>query len=199
MTSILGSVEALERLRQCLDYGAPALATLSGIAGLTALWGSRPRLQKAATISSPILAFLAAIAWLATAGVTSQIIERRDEVRRTPPQVDARLSGLEGPTAFIELESQNRIPFEYRYMIVTKSDLVVSGVPMEFTAFYPTHEKWIARVKVTLQRERIVDGFLEVRVVYHSVSQAELGYPPAGAGRITRKYKIDGDQFEELR
>lgn len=114
-----------------------------------------------------------------------------EKVRRTPPTLDAYLAPAGRGKVALEMKSENLIPFEYRYAIVTERDIIVTGIPMSMAKVYPKKDSPLSYLLLDLQLDRITNNYLEMRFTFESVYAEEFGLP---AQTITRKYKLGADQ-----
>ncbi len=124
------------------------------------------------------------------------IEEQREQQRRhTPPQLDAYLAfGENSRELLVVIDAKNDIPFKYQWIVVTENDKVVSGIPLEYQELHPTTSKdkrWNHRARI--QRDKVINNYVELRFSYESIYLAELGYPPELRGKIIQKYKLVGD------
>ena len=122
-----------------------------------------------------------------------------ERIRRTAPIITIGLTSVPEPgKVMVYFESKNLIPFEYSYVITTRDNLVVSGVPTMFTKVYPKDGKesrfWSLDA---LHWAQIKDDYLEIRFTYRSLAYEELRLPQHSATMI-RKFKIAGDGTLQL-
>jgi hypothetical protein len=70
---------------------------------------------------------------------------------------------------------------------------VISGVMLNNVDFHPTKENRKWQLKQKVNKQEIVNDFIELRFKYVSLYSAELNHPPKLKGKIVRKFKlIDG-------
>lgn len=113
--------------------------------------------------------------------------------KHTSPNIDAQLALSDKGNLLIVIDAHNLIPFKARWVIVTERDVIVSGLMLGDAEFHPMTDKKRWQEKVDIQRDKVVNDFLELRFDYTSVYVAELNYPKELSGEIVRKYKlVDG-------
>jgi hypothetical protein len=118
-----------------------------------------------------------------------------ERIRHTAPIIEVGLTSVPEPgKVMVYFESKNLVPFEYRYVVTTEDNLVVSGIPLGFTKAYPkSGPKGSGFYSVDqLQWERIKNNYLEIRFTFQSMSYEDLRLPGHSA-TIIRKYKIGSD------
>jgi len=122
--------------------------------------------------------------------------QREEQRRRTPPALDAYLAfGEQSQNLRLVIDAKNDIPFMYRVVIVTERNLIVSGIQLEDAELYPAtsaKKRWSG--KADIDREKVINDYVELRFTYESLYSAELGDPPELRGTINRKYKLVGER-----
>ena len=131
--------------------------------------------------------------------VKKQAEQEAEQIRRTPPKIMAALLPAGKGKVIVSMVSQNLIPFQYRYTICTKNNVVVAGIPMGMTKVYPREGQATFSVPTDIQLDRLQDGYLELRFVFTSLSYEELNLP-GHAGQIVAKYilGLDGVSLRQI-
>lgn len=141
------------------------------------MWDSVETVETIGRISTWLAAafgFLAGIAGIAAVLANARVDTLRDELKRTPPIIDAMLT-LDTPGTFVAtVESKNLVPFSFTVTLVTLGGHVLGGVPLESASFQPTQQNRVASVTRQVDPFQIREGYLEVRVRYRSKYQDEL-------------------------
>lgn len=119
--------------------------------------------------------------------------EEAERIRRTPPRIDAYLVPVGKGKVNLQIKSNNLIPFEYRYDIVTEDNLIVAPFPVSMAKIYPDKNHMLFFLTTDLQLERIKNHYLELRFTFQSLSNEEL-HLPGHEGAIVRKYRIGDDE-----
>lgn len=60
-----------------------------------------------------------------------------EKQRRTPPQISVDLVAQSPKKFRLEIRLGNSIPFEFKYLVTTTKDLMVTGIPLEWTKVFP--------------------------------------------------------------
>jgi hypothetical protein len=118
-----------------------------------------------------------------------------ERIRHTAPIIAVGLTSVPDPgKVMVYFESKNLVPFEYRYLITTEDNLVISGVPLSFNKVYPKNgpKGGLFYSVDQLQWQRIKNNYLEIRFTFQSLSYEELRLPGHSA-TIIRKYRIGAD------
>jgi hypothetical protein len=121
-----------------------------------------------------------------------QLEEEAERVRRTPPKIAGGLTPVGKGKVNITVVSQNLIPFEYRYDICTKDNVIVAGYPTAMSKVYPRADHATVSVPADIQLDRVKDNYLEFHFTFKSLSFDEL-HLAGHAGQITVKYLISPD------
>jgi hypothetical protein len=122
-----------------------------------------------------------------------------ERIRRTPPKIIVGLKPVTKGKVIVSIVSQNLIPFQYRYMISTKNDLLVAPFPMGMSKAYPREGQASFSFPTDIQVDRVQDGYLELRFTFMSLSYEEL-HLPGHAGEIIVKYQLgpDGVSLQQI-
>ena len=116
--------------------------------------------------------------------------------KNTPPSMDVGL-GREKSTRelMLEISTDNEIPFKASWLLVTKRNQVVSGIPLEKPEFFPTEGRRRFLYLVTIQDAKIVDSYVELRFSFESLYSAELNHPASLRGELTKRYRYVGGKI----
>lgn len=96
----------------------------------------------------------------------------------------------------LEIDAQNKIPFKADWLVATKRNVVVSGILMAKQEIFPTEQKRRFLFKVSINDDKILDNYVELRFSFESLYSAELNNPAHLRGKIVKKYRyIDGIIF----
>ena len=127
-------------------------------------------------------------------GRIAQLRQQSEDTRkRTPPSIDAQLAVSDKGNLYVVIEAKNQIPLKSRWLVVTEENQVVSGLMIQDAEFHPSQEKKRWQDKLHIDKEKIRNDYLELRMDYRSVYAAELDHPERVTGKIVHKYKlIDG-------
>lgn len=132
--------------------------------------------------------------------VTALERQREKQRRRTPPALDAYLAfGEESQQLLVVVDAKNDIPFKCWWVVVTEKDRIVTGIQTEYVEVYPesnNKKRWTE--KANIERDKIVNDYIELRFRYESLYSAELGSPQELQGKIIHKYKLVGDRAVPL-
>ena len=120
--------------------------------------------------------------------------EKEESTRKnTPPSVEVKLGRGSSGKILLEILAENKVPFRADWLLVTKSNRVVSPIMIEKPEFFPTEEKPRFLYPVTINDEKVVDNYIELRFKFESLYSAELNHPDHLKGEITAKYRyVDG-------
>ena len=116
-----------------------------------------------------------------------------DEQKKTPPKLSVDLVMGGGRVAKVLIKSHTLVPFEFQWRIVTRNNVIVSGIPLNWTKVYPSAERNTFNQQEEIDLSRIVDNYLELRLNYRSIYAGETNLP-ALSGYITRKYRLSDDK-----
>jgi len=126
------------------------------------------------------------------------IAQTEHEFKRTSPHMNVLL-GKSSSTGdlIIAMDAINLVPFKARWVIVTKKNIVVTGIMLEDHEIRPTNERRRFTVKENINAEQVVDEFIELRFKYESVYFAEVGNQESLRGKITKQYRLrEGEVYD---
>jgi hypothetical protein len=171
---------------------AVVIAFVSGISGIFRL--VEP-LANVFTIIAIILAFFSGIC-----GFLSRLLDHRTRVlgeraKKLPPELDVSIkTSEESGELLVIIEPKNKVPFEYQWLIVTKDNIVVSGLPLEWGKLYPNNYKGkFIFEPAKFNKDRVAEGYIELRFKYRSPYAAEFADPNL-VGLVTRRYQLTPDK-----
>ena len=125
-------------------------------------------------------------------------LREREEVTRknTPPSMDVKL-GLSENTGklMLEISANNEIPFRASWLVATNRDQLVSGILIEKPEIFPTEERRRFIYPVTINDDKVVDNYMELRFSFESLYSAELNHPKSLGGEIRKMYRYVGGQI----
>jgi len=146
--------------------------------GLSAVLAFAAALAALLPISSLWAAVLALLAGLGD--VFSFISARRKErleeaFKKTPPQVEASLQRNADGSFVVLIRPLNDVPFECDWRVVTKNDVVVSGISLEWAKVVPKQHISVYREHADLDLDKVRDEYVELRFSFRSVFASD--YP----------------------
>lgn len=113
------------------------------------------------------------------------------ERQNTRPLIDVQLArGETTGRLIIVIDAKNEIPFRADWLVVTTNDRLVSPLMMGKDEFFPTRKNQRFKFYVTLNNEKIVEDYIELRFRYESSFFRELGKPPHLKGEIVKRYRF---------
>jgi len=118
-----------------------------------------------------------------------------ERIKRTAPIVTVGLTSVpEQGKVMVYWESKNLVPFEFRYVVCTENNAIVSAIPMEYTKVYPkSGPKGSLFYSVEeLHWDQIKNNYLEIHFTVQSLSYEEL-HLPGHSVTIISKYRIAPD------
>jgi hypothetical protein len=145
-------------------------------------------------VASIVLALLSGITGLSAkiANTRKQALE--DAHKRTRPEMDVYIATHE-PTErlLVIVEPRNKVPFELRWIIVTRNNKVVSGIPTDWTKIIPNDQTRRFNQPATFNANKVIDDYIELRFNYRSIYADEI--PKANlSGELKRAYKLTPDR-----
>ena len=126
-----------------------------------------------------------------------KVLEKQEKL--TPPQLDVNMGYSDKGNLFIVADSKNDVPYKARWVICTKKDEIVSGIMIEDVIFYPKPNKRRMQYKEEIQKDKVIDDYIELRFDYRSVYAEEKSFPDSLSGKVIKKYKMSqGPNLIEL-
>ena len=177
------------------------------------LWNNTTTLERAAFFTPYVFIVLGAL--VAASGIYLKgVIDKRivllDEranqrAMNTPPQIKVRLgtstSGgddIVGKT-LLQITAKNDIEFNANWLVTTRNNTVVSPIMTSQFHVVPSATP-VIKTPVTINDDRVVDEYIELRFHYQSIHSAELGNPKHLRGEITLPYRYaDGRVYMPTR
>ncbi len=136
-----------------------------------------------------ILAFLAGLL-----GVFSELAGRQKDrleeaFKKTMPEVDARLARAPDGSFVLVIVPLNGIPFECDPKVVTKSNVMVSPIGLEWMKIVPQEGVTYHHGKIDVDLSKVQDGYIELRLPFRSTFASE--FPNLSlSGRVVRSYQL---------
>ena len=146
------------------------------------LWNNTTTLEKAATFTPYVFIVLGAL--VAASGIYLKgVIEKRidtlveatsQERKNTPPEMRVVLGtatsrGKDHPgRTLLEIRCENEIPFNARWLVVTREDRLVSPFMTAPMKIVPEGTP-IFKTPIQINAEKVVDDYIELRFTYDSI------------------------------
>ena len=116
--------------------------------------------------------------------------------KNTTPLVKAFLShSAKSGKKLIVMDVENEIPFRATWLVVTENDIVVSPIMTDQMEIFPTESKRRFSTTITINAEKVVNEYIELRFRYESVYSRELNNPGHLHGEIQGKYRYRNEQI----
>ncbi len=151
---------------------------------------SLEQISKLATWGAAVLGLLAGFAGFLAVIASNRAEKLKDELKRTPPQLEVTLGFFQDGKLHVVIDSHNRVPFEFQWKIVTKNNIIISGIPLDWTKVYPSKAPQRFNQVANFDPHKVVDNYIELRFDYRSIYTDELGLPGL-SGTLTRAYRLD--------
>ena len=91
------------------------------------------------------------------------------------------------------MDTENTIPFRASWLIVTEKDQVVSPIMIGQEEIFPTEDNKRFSAEITINSDKVVNQYIELRFQYESIYSGELNDPPHLRGTIRKEYRfVDG-------
>jgi hypothetical protein len=147
-------------------------------------------ISKLGTWGAALLGLLAGAAGFVAVIASNRSDRLKEELKRTPPKLEAFLGFFKDGRLHVVIDSHTRVPFEFQWKIVTTNNIIISGIPLDWTKAYPTKAPQRFNQFADVDPQKIKDNFIELRLDYRSVYAEEIG-SPALSGRLVRAYRVD--------
>jgi hypothetical protein len=128
----------------------------------------------------------------------SRVSTIKDQQKKTPPVIDAKLLHAGENRFTIYIESKTLVPFKYKWDITNQQNTLLSGVMMSPSERYPTEANRIYRFTRDIDVDKVIDGIINFSFRFESIYAPEFNYAKEFGGVIKRKYKFIGGTLEEL-
>ena len=116
--------------------------------------------------------------------------------RNTAPIINPYLAhSAETGDLLLIMDTENSIPYRASWLIVTENDAVVSPLMMEQVEIYPTDQNRRFSNGITVNSERVVNQYIELRFRWESVFSRQLSGPAHLRGEITTNYRFVNGQI----
>lgn len=166
-------------------------------------WNNTTALERAALLTPYIfivLGALVAVGGLLLKGVVDKRIGVLDQKadhrsKTTPPEISVKLGtatsegeNIVGRT-LLQVTPENDVEFNASWLVTTHNNTVVSAIMTAQFHIVPAATP-VFRTPVTINDEKVVDEYIELRFRYESVHSAELGNPDhlRGETRLPFRY-----------
>ena len=91
------------------------------------------------------------------------------------------------------MDTENAIPFRASWLVVTEKNQVVSPIMTSQAEIFPKEDNKRFSAEITINSEKVVNQYIELRFRYESIYSGELNDPPHLRGEISKKYRfVDG-------
>ena len=189
MNDTWDKLERTEQFSRWSAWCAVVLAFVAGAAGLAEL------IARDTSILSIVFALLALLS--GTTGLLAKIADRRKQTlqnafKRIHPEMAAFIATHDSARRLcVVIEPRNKVPFEYDWKIVTRNDIIVSDIHLEWGKIVPDRTPRLIE-PVDLDTNKVMDNYIELRFDYRSIYAHEL--PDANlSGKLRRAYKLTPD------
>ena len=201
----------VEKAAEIIPYAVVVIGALVSISGALLqvrldkrddAWQATSILDRAAR-STPFIIVLVG-AMVSASGIhvkglfDERIVILKDEVVReiknTPPEVKVRLGNAVSNGKVIpgkillEITSKNDIVYNARWHVTTHNDSLVSGFMTGMVKIVPAATP-VYKSALSIQADRVVDEYIELKFIYESVHSPELGSPPHLRGQVSLPYR----------
>jgi hypothetical protein len=112
-----------------------------------------------------------------------------EEKRKTPPKLRAELKSRAPENLFVSISSENLIPFEFEFGIVTMNNIRINPKSLEYLKVFPTEQQRLFKEDVNINWEKVKDNYMELRFNFRSLAP-ELFKETGHIGSIIKKYRV---------
>ncbi len=98
-------------------------------------------------------------------------------------------SATSGKKLFV-MDTENTIPFKASWYIVTEKNLLVSPFMTSQIEIFPSEDNKRFSKEITINSEKVLNQYIELRFRYESIYSGELNDPPHLRGEIRKKYRF---------
>jgi hypothetical protein len=167
---------------------------LAFVAGIIGLFTPADQFSKTATIISVALAFLSGIVGLLAMLATKSKEKLEQELKITHPRMDVAIKTVEATgQLLVVIKPLNKVPFECKWLIVTRNNIVVSGLQLDWIRLIPNDATPFFQSPAEFALDKVVDNYVELRFSYRSIYADELPKENL-AGRLVKSYKVTSDK-----
>ncbi len=161
------------------------------------VWNDASLLAKIATWVPYVFIAMGAVIAMAGLSVKNMVDARVHNLhelkqatfRDTPPEFDVFLARSEPSSRIvIVIDTKNMIPFEARWTVLTKNNMLVSGLLLETPEIRPTKPGERISWPVNIHDAKVVDDYLELNFSFQSVYFEIEGRPDHLKGEITKSF-----------
>ena len=93
------------------------------------------------------------------------------------------------------MDPENEIPFRANWLVVTENDQLVSPFMTGQEEIFPTKDKRRFSTEITINAEKVINEYIELRFRYESIYSGEMSDPPHLRGEIREKYRFANEQI----
>lgn len=116
--------------------------------------------------------------------------------KNTTPLVHAFLAhSATSGKKLIMMDVENEIPFEASWFVATHNDVIVSPIMMSPLEIHPTESKRRFSSTITINSEKVLDHYIELRFSYESIYSDELNNPAHLRGGNIEAYTYVNEQI----
>ncbi len=183
--------EGVQAVSKGASWCAVVLAFLSGVAGICTLVAAPSGIASSLAVG---FAFLSALAGILALLAGRQKEKLEEAFKRTPPDIDVGIkTGEEDQEFYVVVEPQNRVPFEFQWLVVTGNNQVISGLQLDWEKIFPDeqYKPMLQRARINLAK--VIDDYIELRFHYRSIYADEVGDPKL-CGRLIKRYNLSQDK-----
>jgi len=189
--TMLKSIERAEKFSKISTVSAAVLAFLAGIVSLLTLIES---VSLAMTWTATALAFISAICGVATLIFDKRKDTLEETLKKTRPELNVSIkTGQNNQNLYVVIEPINEVPFEYNIKIVTRENIMVSGIMLDWGKIYPDKKRSVVLHPAGINLTKVADNYIELRFDYRSVYAAEL-HDTSLTGKLVKSYKLSEDK-----
>lgn len=188
MNDTWDKLESIKRFSRWSAWCAIILAFIAAAASLVEV------IADATNVSSIVIAFLSGIA-----GLSAKVADRRKQTlenayMRTKPEMDVYIA-THTPTdrLLVVVEPRNMVPFEFDWKIVTKNNIIVSGIHLRWGKIVPSDQTPRFTTPATFDANRVIDDYIELRFDFRSVYANEL-LEANLSGKLKSAYRLTSDR-----
>lgn len=93
------------------------------------------------------------------------------------------------------MDTENAIPFRANWLIVTEKNQLVSPFMTSQKEIFPTEDNKRFSAEITINSEKVLNRYIELRFRYESIYSGELNDPPHLRVEIRKKYRFVNGQI----
>lgn len=168
------------------------LTFVAGIAGIAALLNFQTNIS---SWLAAVFVFLSVIFQVIVIFFDRHKDYLEKKFKNTRPDLNVSIKTDEKTKKFcVAIESNNNIPFEFDFRVVTLDNIIVSGIFLEWGKYYPTNTNPICFESIEINTEKVIDSYVELRFKFRSIFAAEM-HDLSNSGEITKSYLLSPDKL----